>query len=196
MKVVSIVTLTVASLFSLPASAQERESLFPGDMDASFSWNLGLSSASAQGQFGTALSAGVGMVFNTSYYAGLAICANLSNDNLNHGYAGVQAAYISDQSRLLHWRAHVLIASGGMKEYLRPKHGLMDDFGNVFGAGYVLIEPGIAVEMNISGDVSLTTGLSYRLATGLDGNDPNVVNRKPSNSDMSGVVLTLGLVFY
>lgn len=185
-----LVVMLAAIVFLLPlvSSAQERQSLITGELDATFTWSLGLKTMAMKGQRGTGLSFSGGIRFGNSYIAELAVASNLSHTNLNHGYFGLALTYVPRQSELIHWSAQLLLASAGMKEYRRLKTGLMDDFGNVFGTSYYLAEPGVSAEVNVTGSITVVTGFSYRITTDIDRHDINVAILQPTSADVSGFV--------
>jgi hypothetical protein len=183
----------VVSFLTLVSTAQERQSLIKGEVDAAFTWSLGSRTMAMKGQRGTSLDLSAGVRLGNSYIVELAVASNLSHTNLNHGYFGLALTYVLDQSKLMHWSAQLLLATAGMKEYRRPKTGLMDDFGNVFGASYAIAEPGLSAEVNVTTSMTLVTGFSYRIATDINRHDVNVAILQPTRADVSGFVWHLAV---
>jgi len=88
-----------------------------------------------------------------------------------------------------------LLAYGSAKDYEDPKSGLLDNFLNVSGAPFFLMEPGINLELNISRNVMLVAGVSYRWVTGMDENSENVSITHVTNEDLSGINFNIGVKF-
>ena len=74
----------------------------------------------------------------------------------------------------MHCSGQLLIGYGTTKDYENTKSGLLDNFWNISGANFFLMEPGINLEMNLKTRMTLVTGMSYRYVSGLDENNENV----------------------
>jgi len=89
----------------------------------------------------------------------------------------------------------VSIASGTTKDYEDPKSSLFDNFWNITGAKFYLVEPGINIEINLSRRMSFVAGVSYRNVMGMAEDDENISLTKVTNEDLSGVNFNVGLKF-
>ncbi|HBE40138.1 MAG TPA: hypothetical protein DDW27_02875, partial [Bacteroidales bacterium] len=96
-------------------------------------------------------------------------------------------------SNLLHFSAQMILAYGSTKDYENPKSGLLDNFWNISGGHFFLMEPGINLELNLSSRIILVTGVSYRYVTGLNENDENIQITHVTNQDLSGLNFNIGL---
>lgn len=164
-------------------------------MKAEFLGSFDTRTSSMQGQVGMGIGGSLGFMFENRYVGSIAIWSNVTLDNLNYGFVGLHVEYIEDEGRAIHWSGSLLMAAAGVKEYVRPKSSLFDDFGNVSGASFFFIEPSANIELNFTESTTIITGLGYRLAFGIDSNSPHVVNRHPTNSDLSGITWNLRLRF-
>jgi len=81
------------------------------------------------------------------------------------------------------------------KDYENPKSGLLDNFWNISGAHFFVMEPGVNIEMNLSRKLTLVAGVSYRYVTGLNENDENVSITHVTNEELSGLNFNIGLKF-
>jgi hypothetical protein len=88
-----------------------------------------------------------------------------------------------------------VLAYGSTKDYENPKSGLLDNFWNISGAHFFVMEPGMNLELNLSARLTLVTGASYRYVTGLNENDENVSITHVTNKDLGGLNFNIGLKF-
>jgi len=181
------------------AISQEHDSiqtLFkPGSTKVSEIWTPEMKINSIQGDIGTLIGFYGGAVFNRTFLLGISGGANLSHPSVNYGYFGAIGQYIYKQSNLWHFSGQLLLAYGSTKDYEDSKSGLFDNFLNISGAGFFLMEPGANLELNLSNKLTLVTGISYRYVAGLDENDENVSITHVTNKDLSGVNFNIGLKF-
>jgi hypothetical protein len=126
---------------------------------------------------------------------GLAGGVNFGHPGVNYGYFGMIAQYIFNPNKLLHFSGQTILAYGTTKDYEQEKSSLFDNFWNISGTSYYLIEPGINMEINLKENLRFVTGLSYRFVTGLDENNHYVSNTNVTNKDMSGINIKIGLIF-
>jgi hypothetical protein len=183
---------------SVEAMAQEQDStksLFGSNVKVSEIWTPEVKINSIQGDVGTLIGFYGGAVFNRTILLGISGGANLSHPTVNYGYFGAVGQYIYKPANLWHCSGQILLAYGSTKDYEDPKSGLLDNFCNISGAGFFLMEPGISLELNLSKRLTLVTGISYRYVTGLDENDENVQITHVTNEDLSGINFNIGLKF-
>lgn len=195
---VLFVLIVILIFLSAEASSQEQDStrtLFGSDVKVSEIWTPEIKINSIQGDVGTLIGFYGGAVFNRSILLGISGGVNLSHPKVNYGYFGGVLQYIYKPSNLLHCSGQMLLAYGSTKDYENPKSGLLDNFWNISGANFFLMEPGINLELNLSRRLTLVTGISYRYVTGLDETDENVQITNVTNEDLSGINFNIGLKF-
>jgi len=188
----------VLLLLSNIAISQEQDSiqtLFKPGIKVSEIWTPEVKINSIQGDIGTLIGFYGGAVFNRTFLLGISGGANLSHPTVNYGYFGGIGQYIYKQTNLWHFSGQLLLAYGSTKDYEDSKSGLFDNFLNISGAGFFLMEPGANLELNLSKRLTLVAGISYRYVTGLDENDENVSITHVTNKDLSGVNFCVGLKF-
>ncbi|MFC1573779.1 hypothetical protein ACFL30_01190 [Candidatus Latescibacterota bacterium] len=117
----------------------------------------------------------------------------MSHPDVNHGYLGVLAQYTHKPENLIHYSGQLFLGTGSTKDYEREKTSTMDNFGNITGPGFFIIEPGVNAEVNMKSNVRLLVGLSYRIVSGLDKDDDLISTTKVKNSDFSGFHINIGV---
>ena len=195
---VILVMIVILMFLSDEAPAQEQDStqsLFGSNVKVSEIWTPEVKINSIQGYAGTLIGFYGGAVFNQSVLLGISGGLNLSHPRVNYGYFGALGQYIYKPANLWHCSGQLLLAYGTTKDYEDPKSGLLDNFWNISGASFFLIEPGINLELNLSKRLTLVTGISYRYVTGLDENNENVQISNVTNRDLSGFNFNIGLKF-
>jgi hypothetical protein len=194
-----LVTITLLLLcISLSAAAQQNDSvqtLFRPGITVSESWAPEIKINSIQGKTGTLVGFKGGAVFNNSFLLGISGGVNLGHPSVNYGYFGALGQYICKPANMMHYSLQLLVASGSTKDYGHTKSGLFDNFWNITGASFYLVEPGANLEINLSKNLTFFAGLSYRYVWGLNENDENVSTTRVTNRDMSGINLNIGLKF-
>jgi hypothetical protein len=193
-----LVMMVILVCLSAEASAQEQDStrsLFGSNVKVGEIWTPEIKINSMQGNVGTLIGFYGGAVFNNSVLLGISGGVNLSHPHINYGYFGGLGQYIYKPANLLHCSGQMLLAFGSTKDYENPKSGLLDNFWNISGASFFLIEPGINIELNLSKRLTLVTGISYRYVTGLDEHNENLEITHVTNSDLSGINFNIGLKF-
>jgi hypothetical protein len=120
---------------------------------------------------------------------------NISHPEVNFGYMGLLTQYTYQPNKLFHFSGQLLVGGGSTKDYQQPKSSVFDNFGNITGPGFFVIEPGLNAEMNFHTKVRFVAGLSYRLVFGLDSTDPLVSITNVNNSDLSGLNVNAGVKF-
>jgi hypothetical protein len=195
---VVIIMIVILMFLTVEGSAQELDStksLFGSNVNVSEIWTPEVKINSIQGDVGTLIGFYGGAVFNHSILLGISGGLNLSHPRVNYGYFGALGQYIYKPASLWHCSGQLLLAYGTTKDYEDPKSGLLDNFWNISGASFFLMEPGINLELNLSKRLTLVTGISYRYVTGLDESDENVQITHVTNGDLSGINFNIGLKF-
>jgi hypothetical protein len=188
-----LLLLNVAS-----ASSQENDStktLFRSDIKVSELWVPEVKVNSIQGDIGTLIGFYGGALFNRTILLGISGGVNLGHPRVNYGYFGVIGQYIYKPEELIHFSGQLLLAHGSTKDYENPKSGLFDNFWNISGAGFYLVEPGVNIELNLGGKITLVAGVSYRYVSGLREDDENVSITHVTNRELSGINFNIGLKF-
>jgi hypothetical protein len=192
------VLIVILILLSAEASAQEQDSthaLFSSNVKVSEIWTPEVKINSIQGDIGTLIGFYGGAVFNRSILLGISGGVNLSHPRVNYGYFGAIGQYIYKPANLWHCSGQILLAYGSTKDYEDPKSGLLDNFWNISGASFFLMEPAINLELNLSKRLTLVTGIGYRYVTGLDETNENIGITHVTNEDLSGFNFSIGLKF-
>jgi hypothetical protein len=186
-------------LLSGHVTAQDQDSthtLFKSSVKVSELWAPEVKINSIQGDVGTLIGFYGGAVIDRTFLIGIAGGANLSHPRVNYGYFGGIGQYIYKPANLWHFSVQLLAAYGSAKDYEDPpKSGLLDNFMNVSGAGFFLMEPGMNLELNLSKKLTLVGGISYRFVMGMDENSENFSLTHVTNEEMSGVNFNIGLKF-
>jgi len=197
--VYGILSMIATMMFlSLTASAQDQNevrTLMKPDVKVSELWAPEIKINSIQGKIGTLIGFYGGALIDRTFLLGIAGGVNLGHPTVNYGYFGGIGQFIFEPDKMVHLSGQLLIAYGTTKDYEDPKEGLLDNFWNISGAGFFMMEPGINFELNLSQRVTLVTGVSYRYVSGLDETDENVSYTHVTNSDMCGINFNIGLKF-
>ena len=192
------VTFVINMFLSTGAAAQQQDStqtLFKSELRVSELWVPEVKINSIQGDIGTLIGFYGGALINRSFLAGIAGGVNLGHPRVNYGYFGGIGQYIITPAKLVHCSGQLVIAYGTTKDYENPKSGLLDNFWNISGAGFFMLEPGMNLELNLSKKLTLVAGVSYRFVSALNENDENVSITHVTNQDLSGLNFNLGLKF-
>lgn len=159
-----------------------------------FWWSPGVSFNSVQGELGSLINLSGGIMLNNSSRAGLAGGVNLGHPSVNYGYFGLVGQYVNKPDKLVHLAGQVVLAWGSTKDYENEKSNVFDNFWNVYGEGFYLLEPGINLEVNLTEKLRFSLGLSYRFVTGLDDESPFVSYTHVTNKDMSGLNIRVAIL--
>ena len=191
-----IIVLIIVLAICSSLSAQEAESLLGQGAKLGFIWALDAKGYSIQNKIGVGYGAHLSLLIkNISTSFGWAGVLNISHPEVNFGYMGLFTQYTYKPNSLFHFSGQLLLGGGSTKDYQQPKSSPFDNFGNITGPGFYVIEPGLNAEMNFHTKVRLVAGLSYRIVLGLDSTDPLVSITNVDNSDLSGLNLNLGVKF-
>jgi hypothetical protein len=192
------VMIVVLMFLSTGAAAQEEESiksLFKQGTTVNELWTPEVKINSIQGDIGTLVGFYGGALINRTFLIGISGGVNLGHPRVNYGYFGGIMQYIFKPANVLHCSGQMLLAYGTTKDYEDPKEGLLDNFWNISGGPFFIMEPGLNFEVNLSRRVTLVAGISYRYVTGLDENNENVMVTRVTNDDLSGLNFNIGLKF-
>lgn len=198
--IVLVILLSICSGLSAQtadsSNSQEAESLLGQGAELGFIWALDAKGYSIQNKIGIGYGAHFSLLFkNISTSFGWAGVLNISHPEVNFGYMGLLTQYTYKPNKLFHFSGQLLLGGGFTKDYQQPKTSVFDNFGNITGPGFFVVEPGINAEMNFHQKVRLVTGLSYRFVFGLDSTDPLVSITNVDNNDLSGLNFNVGVKF-
>jgi hypothetical protein len=182
-----------ASLCLVTHPAIAQETLLGADSDIRFTWGQDLRSMSIQDEMSTSLGFFMGASINRAIFVGATIGANVTHETVNHGYFGLKAQYNLMTDQAVHYGASLFAGMGNTKDYPQEKTSLFDNFGNTTGPTFTLIEPGAHVELNVSDVVRIFAGLSYRMASGLNEDDPLIATSGVTNDDLAGLSFNIGV---
>jgi hypothetical protein len=195
----AISTMIAALMFlSIRVAAQEEEyikSLFNENLTINELWTPEVKINSIQGDIGTLVGFYGGALINRTFLIGISGGLNLGHPRVNYGYFGGIMQYIFKPSEVVHYSGQLLLAHGTTKDYENPKRGLLDNFWNISGASFFIMEPGLNIEANLSSRITLVAGMSYRYVSGLNENNENVMVTRVTNKDLSGWNFNIGLKF-
>ena len=192
------VTMFSLMLFTASLSAQETKpgrTLFGPDVTFEEVWSPEVKLNSIQGQTGTLVGMYGGALINRKVLLGFTGGVNLSHPTVNYGYFGGIVQVIIYPGKMVHMSAQLVLAYGSTKDYENPKNGLLDNFWNISGERFMITEPGVNLEINLSERMTLVTGVSYRTVTGIDPDNEYIYITHVTNQDMSGINFNIGLRF-
>jgi len=192
---VLMATLMFVATGAASQSNDSTRTLFRSDVKVSELWVPEVKLNSIQGDIGTLIGFYGGALINKSVLLGIAGGVNLGHPRVNYGYFGGIGQYIFRPEELLHFSGQLVLAYGSTKDYEDPKSGLLDNFWNISGAHFFMMEPGVNLELNLGKRLTLVTGVSYRYVSGLNEQDENVSITHVTNKDLSGLNFNIGLKF-
>ena len=194
----SVFVLVLLLQLTLPIFCQESETiqtLFNKDTKIGYQWSPGIKFNSIQGDIGSLIELYGGPSFNRSYFLGLAGGVNFGHPRVNYGYFGMIMQYTVKPQKLLHFGGQGILAYGSTKDYEKEKSSLFDNFWNISGTGFYLIEPGLNLDLNLKENMKLSAGVSFRMVTGLNENSEYVSITHVTGKEMSGFNFRMGLIF-
>jgi hypothetical protein len=192
--VISVMALTL--LVSVAVMGQDQNSsrtLFNPDLSVSEIWVPEVKFNSMQGEIGTLVGFYGGALINRTLLVGIAGGVNLGHPRINYGYFGGIGQIIIKPENIVHMSGQLLVASGTTKDYENPKNGVFDNFWNISGARFFIVEPGVNLELNLSPGMTLAAGISYRSVSGLNPDDENISITHVTNDDLGGMNFNIGL---
>ena len=195
-QIIIIAIIIVAFCSSLSAQSNEPETLLGQGAELGFIWALEAKGYSIQSKIGIGYGAQFSLLIkNVGISFGWAGIMNISHPEVNFGYMGLLTQYTFKPNKLFHASGQLLLGGGSTKDYQNTKTSPFDNFGNITGPGFYVIEPGLNAEMNFHQTVRLVAGLSYRFVLGLDSTDPLVSITNVNNNDLSVLNVNIGLKF-
>jgi len=188
---------TVLMLSSACLSAQEEapKTLLKSEISITDLFVPEFKMNSIQGDMGSLIGFYGGPLINRSFLVGACGGVNLGHPRVNYGYFGGIGQYILRPDDMVHLSGQLVIAWGTTKDYENPKSGPLDNFWNISGASFFMMEPGVNLEVNITNRMMVAIGVSYRYVTGLNENSEDISRTHVTNQDMSGVNFNIGLKF-
>lgn len=150
---------------------------------------------SIQGDIGTLIGIYGGPMINNRLLVGACGGVNLGHPRVNYGYLGGIIQYVYRPEDMVHMSIQLVVASGTTKDYENPKSGLLDNFWNISGESFFMVEPGINLEVNITSRMKLVMGVSYRYVSGINSAREEIRYTHVTNEDMSGLNFNIGLKF-
>jgi hypothetical protein len=190
-----VATLMFNSTVAVAQPQDSTKTLFKSDVKVSELWVPEVKLNSIQGDIGTLIGFYGGALINRTVLLGIAGGVNLGHPRVNYGYFGGIGQFIFKAENLVHCSGQLVLAYGSTKDYENPKSGLLDNFWNISGAHYFMMEPGVNLEVNLSKKLTFVAGVSYRYVSGLNENDENVSITHVTNKDLSGLNFNVGLKF-
>jgi hypothetical protein len=190
-----MLSLILASV-TLSAGAQEtmpERTLLGPDVRYTSVWSPEVRISSIQGKAGATIGGYTGVMINRTLMLGLTGAVNLTHPTVNYGYFGGIAQAVANPSRMVHMSAQLVVAWGSTKDYENPKSSLFDNFWNISGERFMMTEPGVNLEVNLSQGIALVAGASYRFVSGIDSGNEYVDMTHLTSQDMSGVSFSIGL---
>jgi len=185
-------------LISVSLSAQETKperTLLGPDVTYTSVWSPEVKISEIQGKMGAIIGGYGGVYVNRTVMLGFAGAVNLTHPTVNYGYFGGIAQVIAYPGKMVHMSGQLVVAYGTTKVYENPKSSLFDNFWNISGERFMMTEPGVNVEVNLSTGITLVAGASYRFVSGIDPGNEYVDITHVSSQDMSGVSFNIGLKF-
>jgi hypothetical protein len=195
LKIRLILTFCSMILISGLAGAQDDDSvqtLFKPGAEFTHVWAPEIKLNSIQGKIGTLIGGYTGTLINRTVLFGFAGGVNLSHPEVNYGYIGVIGQYIYNPNKLVHLNGQLVLAYGSTKDYEQQKSGIFDNFWNISGTHYFMMEPGINLEINLRNNLALCTGMSYRYVTGMNENSISLLRTHVTNKEMGGMNFNIG----
>jgi peptidoglycan/LPS O-acetylase OafA/YrhL len=190
-----MLSLILASV-TLTAGAQETKpgrTLLGPDVKYTSVWAPEARISSIQGKTGVTIGGYTGVMINRTFLLGLTGSVNLTHPTVNYGYFGGIAQAVAYPSKMVHLSAQLVVAWGSTKDYENPKSSLFDNFWNISGERFMMTEPGVNLEVNISEGIALVAGAGYRFVSGIDSANEYIDITHLTSQDMSGVSFSLGL---
>lgn len=185
--------LTLIMIFlicSASAYSQEMETLFGKDVKHGYYGALDMKFADVNNDLGVLVGGRGGWIINSTISIGLGGYglatqrrydyeklnpANIYNDDavFNAGWGGLFLEYTYNSDKLFHFTANTLIGGGYalMREYSGVyKFGNDDEWDSriLDDTGFLVIEPGVTGEVNITNWFRVSAGVSYRIVSGFD----------------------------
>jgi hypothetical protein len=178
-----------------PGIGQETRTLFKSESKIGFIWGIELKTSSIQHEPATQYGMYAGALFNHAIMIGAVGAANVTHPRVNYGYTALMVQYTYKPANMVHLNGHLIFGSGSTKDYENEKSNVLDNFGNVTGAKFNIIEPGINGEINLGVKTRLVLGVAYRYVYGIDQYSEYISRSHVSDGELSGFNFTAGVKF-
>jgi peptidoglycan/LPS O-acetylase OafA/YrhL len=185
--------LTSVSLSARAQGTMPERTLLGPDVKYTTVWSPEARISSIQGKTGVTIGGYTGVMINRTFLLGVTGSVNLTHPTVNFGYFGGIAQAVAYPSRMVHLSAQLVVAWGSTKDYENPRSSLFDNFWNISGERFMMTEPGLNLEVNLSEGIALVAGAGYRFVSGIDPGNEYVDITRLTSQDMSGVSFSLGL---
>lgn len=170
----TIVTLILFSLFTLPAFAQDEETLISGEIKSGGFGGPVLKVTSINGESAFLVGGRGGWIVNHSFIIGGGGYGLVTNVNaktpsifgeryLNFGYGGLELEYVPASNDLIHASFMTLIGGGGIgyrDADFNVRHNSTDAF--------FVLEPAANMTLNVTRYFRISAGFSYRYISGVE----------------------------
>lgn len=190
----TIITLILVSLFTLPAFAQDEETLIGGKITSSGFGGPVLKLTGVNGETGLLMGGRGGWIINHAFSIGGAGYGLVTNVNaktpsiygeryLNFGYGGLDLEYTPASNDLIHASFIMLIGAGGIgyrDADFNVRHKSTDTF--------FVLEPEANMTLNVTHYFRISAGFSYRYISGVE-------TAASASKDLSGPSGTLTFRF-
>ncbi|UCE23921.1 MAG: hypothetical protein JSU74_11560 [Candidatus Zixiibacteriota bacterium] len=175
------------------ASGQVRQNLVQGDIDHGFYVGSSIKLTELDGVFTPIPGARAGLIIDRTFTIGAAAYFMLDKNETDFvvndraveillTYGGLELMYAGNSDRLFHYEAGTLIGFGGLNYTDRGTDLDLPNSSHIF-----VLEPEVAVVLNVTDHVQVSSGLSYRWIAG------NLEEEIVKGSDLSGPTLSLML---
>jgi hypothetical protein len=178
-----------------PGIGQETKTVFKSESKIGFMWGIELKTSSIQHEPATQYGMYAGALFNHAVMIGAVGAANVTHPRVNYGYTALMVQYTYKPANVVHLNCHLIFGSGSTKDYENEKSNVLDNFGNVTGAKFNIIEPGINAEINLGVKTRLVLGIAYRHVYGIDQYSEYISRSHVSDGELSGFNFTAGVKF-
>jgi hypothetical protein len=189
------VMMVLLNVCVLPGFGQETKTLFKSESKIGFMWGFELKTASIQHEPATQFGLYGGALFYHAVMIGAVGAANVTHPRVNYGYTALMVQYTYKPANIVHLNCHLIFGSGSTKDYENEKSNMLDNFGNVTGARFNIVEPGINGEINLGVKTRLIVGVAYRYVYGIDQYSEYVSKTHISDGELSGFNFTAGVKF-
>jgi hypothetical protein len=190
--ILTIVFLQTGNSFTF---SQETKSLFGTGKKSGFVWGMELNALSIQHELGTLYGIYAGALYAHTTLIAVSGALNITHPTINYGYIGLMVQYTHKPDNLLHISGKLTIGTGTVKNYEQEKSSTFDNFGNISGAVFYFIEPGLNGEINLGAKTRLVLGIGYRLVNGINTSSEYIASTHVTDHDMSGISISAGVKF-
>jgi hypothetical protein len=184
----TLIILLLIILIALPVFAQEQ-TLFSGKIEHGGYGGPVVKFSSVNGEFGVLVGGHGGWIINHTLVLGGGgyglvnnVKANtlgpLNEEFLDFGYGGFEVEWVMNSDKLVHFSIHTLIGGGGVQY---RTEGQDITYRDSYNDGFLVLEPGATLDLNLTTWMRFSIGASYRYVNGVDSNS-NVT----SDQDLTG----------